>query len=135
MKESDVPQDKSSLKQNDIKELCYAVNDKGEYVTTLSSGWDTKTIVQEATLSQIQERIDLAKQQVYDEICSPIVYYMEVHRMDIQTLCAYVSMWTWRVKRHFKPSVFNRLNNKVLQRYADAFSITIEELKAFKGKE
>ena len=135
MKESEVPQDKSSLKENDIKELCYAVNEEGEYVTALSSGWETKTIVQEATLSQIEERIREAKQQVRDGIYSPIVYFMEVNRMDMQTLCAYVSMWKWRVKRHFKPSVYNKLNDKVLQRYADAFGITVVELKAFTGKE
>ncbi|EHO15550.1 hypothetical protein [Myroides odoratimimus] len=135
MKESDVPQDKSSLKENDIKELCYAVNDDGEYVTALSSGWETKTIVQEATLSQIEERVNEARQQVIDGVYSPIVYYMEVNRMDMQTLCAYVSMWKWRVKRHFKPTVFNKLSNTILQRYADAFGITVAELKAFKGKE
>ncbi|MFM9401127.1 hypothetical protein ACKLNQ_04185 [Myroides odoratimimus] len=135
MKESDVPQDKSSLKENDIKELCYAVNDDGEYVTALSSGWETKTIVQEATLSQIEERVNEARRQVIDGVYSPIVYYMEVNRMDMQTLCAYVSMWKWRVKRHFKPTVFNKLSNTILQRYADAFGITVAELKAFKGKE
>ncbi|MCA4791319.1 hypothetical protein HX045_02390 [Myroides odoratimimus] len=135
MKESDVPQDKSSLKENDIKELCYAVNDDGEYVTALSSGWETKTIVQEATLSQIEERVNEARQQVIDGVYSPIVYYMEVNRMDMQTLCAYVSMWKWRVKRHFKPTVFNKLSNTILQKYADAFGITVAELKAFKGKE
>ncbi|EPH11052.1 hypothetical protein HMPREF9713_02179 [Myroides odoratimimus CCUG 12700] len=135
MKESDVPQDKSSLTENDIKELCYAVNDDGEYVTALSSGWETKTIVQEATLSQIEERVNEARQQVIDGVYSPIVYYMEVNRMDMQTLCAYVSMWKWRVKRHFKPTVFNKLSNTILQRYADAFGITVAELKAFKGKE
>ncbi|EKB04826.1 hypothetical protein HMPREF9711_01691 [Myroides odoratimimus CCUG 3837] len=135
MKESDVPQDKSSLKENDIKELCYAVNDDGEYVTALSSGWETKTIVQEATLSQIEERVNEARHQVIDGVYSPIVYYMEVNRMDMQTLCAYVSMWKWRVKRHFKPTVFNKLSNTILQKYADAFGITVAELKAFKGKE
>lgn len=134
MKESEVPQDKSSLKQHEIKELCYAVNEEGEYVTALSSGWETKTIVQTATLDLIQVRVEEANQKVLAGEASPIVYFMELNRMDLQTLCAYVSMWTWRVKRHFKPSVFKMLNNKTLKRYADAFDISLEELKAFKGK-
>lgn len=134
MKESEVPQDTSSLNQHEIKELCYAVNDEGEYVTTLSSGWETKTIVQTATLDLIQERIDEASHKVSIGESSPILYYMELNRMDMQTLCAYVDMWTWRVKRHLKPSVFKMLTNKVLKRYADAFDITIEELKEYKGK-
>jgi hypothetical protein len=38
-------------------------------------------------------------------------------------------MWKWRVKRHFKPEVFAKLNDKTLQKYADAFDISIAELK------
>lgn len=131
MKESEVPQDKSSLKQNDIKELCYAVNEEGDYVTALSSGWETKTIVQTATLDLIQVRIDEAKERVLAGKASPIVYFMELNRMDLQTLCAYVNMWSWRVKRHFKPSVFKMLSDKTLKRYSDAFEISLEELKTF----
>lgn len=134
MKESEVPQDQSSLQSNSIKELCYAVNDKGEYVTALSSGWNPKTIVQEATLEQINRRIEEAKAKVASGMASPIVYFMEVHRMDMTTLCGYVSMMRWRVKRHFNPAVFRKLRSSVLKRYAEAFDITIEELKAFDGK-
>ncbi|MDM1043666.1 hypothetical protein HX004_00595 [Myroides sp. 1354] len=134
MKESEVPQDKSSLQDNDIQELCYAVNDQGEYVTALSSGWETKTIVQEATLEGINARVQEAKEQVANGLVSPIVYFMEVNRMDLPTLSAYVSIWRWRVKRHFKPRIFKKLSAKVLQKYADAFEITVAELKAFSGK-
>lgn len=134
MKESEVPQDKSSLQDNDIQELCYAVNDQGEYVTALSSGWETKTIVQEATLEGINARVQEAKEQVANGLVSPIVYFMEVNRMDLPTLSAYVSLWRWRVKRHFKPRVFKKLSAKVLQKYADAFEISVAELKAFSGK-
>ncbi|WP_410879156.1 hypothetical protein [Myroides sp. DW712] len=134
MKESEVPQDKSSLLDNDIQELCYAVNDQGEYVTALSSGWETKTIVQVATLEGINARVQEAKEQVANGVVSPIVYFMELNRMDLPTLSAYVSMWRWRVKRHFKPQVFKKLSAKVLQKYADAFEISVAELKAFSAK-
>lgn len=134
MKESEVPQDKSSLQDNDIQELCYAVNDKGEYVTALSSGWEIKTIVQKATLEGINTRVQEAKDQVANGVISPIVYFMEVNRMDLSTLSAYVSIWSWLVKRHFKPRVFKKLNDKILKKYADAFEISVAELKAFNGK-
>ncbi|MBB1149249.1 hypothetical protein H4K35_03725 [Myroides sp. NP-2] len=134
MKESEVPQDKSSLQENDIRELCYAVNEKGEYVTALSSGWETKTIVQEATLEGINTRVQEAKEQVARGLVSPIVYFMEVNRMDLPTLSAYVSLWRWRVKRHFKPEIFKKLSTSVLQKYANAFDISVEELKSFSGK-
>lgn len=131
MKESEVPQDTSSLGENSLKELCYAVNEKGEYVTALSAGWEPKTIVQQATLDAISVRIEEAKQQVEQGIVSPIVYYMELQRMDLTTLSAYVKLWKWRVKRHFNPNTFNKLNSSILERYATVFNITIEELKTF----
>jgi hypothetical protein len=38
-------------------------------------------------------------------------------------------MWQWRVKRHLKPTVFKSLSDSILKKYADAFNISIEELK------
>jgi hypothetical protein len=38
-------------------------------------------------------------------------------------------MWKWRVKRHFKPTVFAKLNDKILKKYADAFAISVDQLK------
>lgn len=44
-------------------------------------------------------------------------------------LASYVGMWAWRVKRHFKPKVFKRLSDKILNKYANVFEISIEQLK------
>jgi hypothetical protein len=41
-------------------------------------------------------------------------------------------MWQWRVKRHFKPKVFAKLNDKILQKYAETFEISVDELRNFK---
>ncbi len=133
MKKSEVPQDKSSLEKVQVKELCYAVDDQGKYTTELSSGWEPKSIVQHETLKLLQERIEQSKLDVKDELVSPIVYFMELHRMDWNTLGAYMNRWVWRIKRHAKPSVFKKLNQKTLQRYADIFDIKVEELKHYKG--
>ncbi|WP_430614483.1 hypothetical protein [Flavobacterium sp. JP2137] len=135
MKKSEVPQDKSSLEKVQVKELCYAVDDQGNYTTELSSGWEPKSIVQHETLQLLQERIEQSKSDVRNQLVSPIVYYMELHRMDWSTLAAYVNMWVWRVKRHAKPAVFKKLNQKILQRYADIFDIEVEELKNYKGED
>lgn len=129
MKKNEVPQDDSSLKSKDFKELCYAVNEAGDYVTAKSSGWDPKTIALDNTLQEINERVFKAKQDVLENKVSPIVYYMELHKMDLQILSSYVGMWRWRVKRHLKPKVFDGLSQKILQKYADVFEISIAELK------
>lgn len=129
MKKNDVPQDKSSLEANDFKELCYAVDENGNYTTALSSGWDPKTIALNNAIEDINERVAKAREDVLNNEVSPIVYYMELHKMDINILASYVGFFKWRVKRHFKPNKFKKLSNKVLQKYADVFEVSIAKLK------
>ncbi len=129
MKESEVPQDKSNLESASFRELCYAVDENGEYTTANSSGWDPKTIALNNAIEDIKERIEKAKKLVFNNQTSPIEYYMEVHKMDVPILASYMGLWQWRVKRHFKPSVFNKLSQKMLSKYAEVFSISIEQLQ------
>lgn len=129
MEKDKVPQDKSNLTKNNVKELLYATDENGNYTTTLSTGWEPKTIALSNSIDEINERISEAKQQVLNGQASPIVYFMEVNKMDLTILASYVGMWKWRVKRHFKPDVFAKLNDKILKKYADTFEVSIEELK------
>jgi len=129
MEKDKVPQDQSNLTKNNVKELLYATDENGNYTTTLSTVWEPKTIALSNSIDEINERIADARQQVLDGEASPIVYFMEINKMDLTILASYVGFWKWRVKRHFKPSVFASLNNKILQKYADTFEISIEELK------
>ncbi len=129
MQKKDVPQDQSKLSSKNMKELCYAVDENGEYTTELSTGWEPKTIALSKALEDIEERVAEAKQRVKDGKTSPIEYYMELNRMDLPILASYVGMWKWRVKRHFKPSVFKKLSNKILEKYATVFEVSVEKLK------
>lgn len=134
MKKENVPQDKSSLSDKNIRELYYAVDQEGKYTTALSTGWTPKTIVQEATLELLEQRIQQAQTDVKKGLVSPVVYFMEVHRMDWATLAAYMNQWVWTTKRHAKPRVFKKLKPKILQKYASVFQISVEELVHFNGE-
>jgi hypothetical protein len=134
MRKEEVPQDQSNLSKSNIKELVYATDENGNYTTTLSSGWEPKTIALSNSLDEINERIAIAKLQVLNGEVSPILYFMELNKMDISILSSYVGKWKWIVKRHFKPSVFIRLNERTLQKYADTFNISITELQNFNAK-
>lgn len=129
MKKNEVPQDKSNLESANFKELCYAVDENGEYTTVNSTGWDPKTIALDNAIEEINARVADAKKRVDNNQTSPIEYYMELHKMDINILASYVGIWKWRVKRHFKPSVFKKLSERTLQKYADVFEISVEQLK------
>jgi hypothetical protein len=63
MKKDDVPQDLSSLGKI-TKEVCYATDSNGKYVTELSSGWDVKIKALDTAWGDIEKRIASAKQQV-----------------------------------------------------------------------
>lgn len=133
MKKEEVPQDKSSLSDNEITEVCYAVDENGNYTKVSSKGWEPKTIVQNETLQIIEERIAQAREDVKNGVVSPIAYFMEFHKMDMNILADYTGYWKWRMKRHFKPKVFQKLSNKTLEKYANVFDISVDELKNFKG--
>ncbi len=133
MKKEDVPQDESKLETANIREMYYALDENGEYTTEVSTGWDPKTIALNNALEQIKERAEDAKRKVLNNETSPIEYYMELNKMDVPILASYVGFWQWQVKRHFKPSVFQRLNSKKLQKYADVFEISVEQLKNIKA--
>jgi len=124
MKDNDVPQDKSSF-----TDLYYAVDKEGNYITKKSSGWEPKKIALKKSLDLIDERVKDIKQKVIKNELSPIAYYMELNRMDISVLAAYFGKWKWIVKRHFKPSNFNKLSSKSLEKYADIFNISLAKLK------
>lgn len=129
MKLNEVPQDKSNLESAGFKELCYAVDEKGNYTTKTSSGWNPKKVALDHSLEYINERIEDFKQKALAKEISPIQYYMELNRMDLIVLSDYINKWQWQVKRHFKLNVFNKLSIDVLEEYASIFKVSIEQLK------
>ena len=134
MKKEEIPQDRSNLESADFKELCYAVDDEGNYITAQSTGWDPKTIALDNAIQDINERVEVAKQKVLNNQTSPIEYYMELHKMDLSILSSYVGIWKWRVKRHFKPSVFKNLKTRTLEKYAEVFDISVNDLQHIKER-
>ncbi|MBL4745653.1 MAG: hypothetical protein JKY08_04735 [Flavobacteriaceae bacterium] len=132
MKAKDVPQDKSSLTDKNMRELCYATDTDGNYVTKLSKGWEPKIIALNKSLDLLEERALHFKDLYKKGRISPIPYYMELSRMDLSTTASYMGKWNWQIKRHFKPRVFRSLSQKTLEKYATTFQITTTELTDIK---
>src|ERR1700744_223272 len=128
MKKEDVPQDLGALGKI-TKEVCYATDESGKYTTQLSDGWAIKATALDIAWQDIEVRIAAAKQKVLNNEASPILFFMEKALMDIEILAGYAGFWQWQIKRHLKPDVFNKLSDKKLQKYADAFNISIHDLK------
>lgn len=131
MKRTEIPQDQSALSGH-VKELCYAVDEKGQYATGLSEGWEVKTNALDVAWEDIRKRVDEAAAKVRSGEASPILFFMELRLMDPAIVAAYTGYWKWTVKRHLRPAVFARLNEKQLKKYADLFEVSVEELKTMK---
>ena len=134
MNKQNVPQDKSNLETANITEILYVTDESGNYTTANSKGWDAKSLALDESMSLISERTEQARKAVADGNASPILYFMEKNKMDWAILASYVGYWQWYVKRHAKPKIFGKLNSKILEKYANAFGISVEELKNFDGK-
>lgn len=134
MKKQDLPQDESNLKSANMTEVLYVTDENDNYTTANSTGWDAKKAALDESMELIHERIEEARQDVANGKVSPIIYFMELNKMDLAVLAAYVGMWQWRVKRHAKPKIFKSLSESALKKYADAFGISTDELKNFDGK-
>lgn len=128
MKKSEIPQDKSKL-EGFTREVDYAVDDSGKYTAALSTGWEVKTSALNLAWDDIRERVKTAKEKVLNGEASPVLFFMELKLMDPGILSSYTGFWQWQVKRHMKASVFKKLTDKKLQKYAELFEISMEELK------
>ena len=128
MKKENVPQDMSALGKI-TKEVCYATDSSGKYVTELSDGWEVKIDALDVAWKDVQERIAKAKQQVLNNEASPLLFFMEYRLMDVGILSDYTGYWKWQIKRHLRPEVFKRLSERRLQKYADAFNVKVDDLK------
>jgi len=132
MKQNEVPQDGNNLHEGTFKQLFYAVDDAGKYTPVTSVGWEPQNVAMEQAWEEVHAKVEKARQRVLAGELSPVGYYMEKNLMDLTLLASYVGKFQWQVKRHMNPTVFNRLSDKMLHRYAAAFKITIEELKHIK---
>ena len=128
MKKEEIPQDDGALNKL-TKELVYAVDGSGKYSTELSTGWDVKTKALDLAWKDIEKRIEAARQKVLNNEASPILYFLELRLMNMGILASYIGFWKWTIKKHLKPAAFNKLSQQKLQQYADAFNVSVEELK------
>lgn len=128
MKAKEVPQDDADMMRGKWKDPIYTVNEKGEYTTSYSLGWDVKNAVMQQAWDNINEKVEGVRQKVIDGKLSPIAYYMEKNIMDSSLLAKYMGIWHWKVKRHLKPKYFNRLPEETVEKYAEIFDLTSAEL-------
>lgn len=127
MEENKVPQDNIVTYANNRKAM-YATDNSGHYNVVASSGWEVE---EEATMQAVHE-LDRLASEAYQRVLqgekSALYFHMYNCRMDLQVLSESTGLFKWRIKRHFRPSVFHNLPENILKRYESALGISPEEL-------
>jgi hypothetical protein len=132
MKINQVPQDRGMINDS-RREVCYAVDDKGDYVMAGSAGWEPKNIANRQAWDLVDAAAALELEKVKAGKASPLAYHMARHQMGVLLLAGYVRINPVKVWLHLKPGFFRRLSPEMLKRYADVFSISTEELRTVPG--
>ena len=129
MKTDEVPQDNSKTYYGH-KRLLYAQTEQGHYTSVKSTGWEAEEQATLDAVNEYQRLADEARAEAHAGKVSALPYFMYLKRMDLPLLAQTSGYFQWQIKRHFKPSVYARLSDAKLQRYADVLDLTVEQLKS-----
>lgn len=129
---NEVPQEPMGYKGKDkVKKLVYAIDKDGHYTGVGSAGWDAENEATKQAWEAIDDELKETEQQVRNGTVSPIAYFMHKKLMDVGLLAKYAGKWQWQIKRHLKPEVFKKLDSKTLEKYAEIFGVSKEQLIGF----
>jgi len=129
MKIDEVPQDTENSTYGDARKLVYAVDEHGDFVGVKSSGWVVEAEATQSALNLIEQQCDAAWQRARNGETAPLEYYMYYQRMDLALLSQVSGLFQWRIRRHFRPAIFKKLNHKLLRRYSEALGLGIDTLQ------
>ena len=128
MLESEVPQEGNTTLGGHRKAL-YARGADGKLQIVRSAGWEVEEIVTRQAVEDLDRLAEDARQRVAAGLTSALEYHMHKARMDLPLLAQTTGLWQWRIRRHFRPAIFAGLSPALLQRYAEAMGLSIDQLK------
>jgi hypothetical protein len=111
------------------RELLYSYGADGKFEKKVGYHGESDRVTLQQAWDLFNDRIEAARRKVISGEASPILYYMEKTLVTPMDLSMHAGIIIWRVKHHLKLKVFNRLSEKTLKKYAEAFNITLDQLK------
>lgn len=129
MKQAEVPQDASPV-LGPARRALYAVDESGHYTTVASNGWRMDAIVTEQAIDEYQRLAREALARAHAGLSSPLEFHMYDRRLEPPALAQAAGLWQWRVRRHLRPEVFAKLDERVLRRYAEAMGLGVDALRS-----
>ena len=127
MLESEVPQEGNATLGGHRKAL-YARDADGKLQIVQSTGWEVEEIVTRQAVDDLNRLAEESRLRVNSGLTSALEYHMHKARMDVPLLAQTTGLWQWRIRRHFRPTVFASLSTALRRRYADAMGLTVDQL-------
>lgn len=128
MRPDEVPQESAPLFEGQRKAV-YVVDKDGHYQIAQSGGAEAEVTVTEDAVAWFAKLAEDARQRALRGEGSPLEYHMFRVRLDEPTLASAAGIWRWRVRRHLTTQGFAKLTPALLDRYADALGLTVEQLQ------
>ena len=128
MLDNEVPQEGNSTLGGQRKAM-YARGTNGKLHIVPSAGWEVEEIVTRQAVEDLDRQAEDARQRVIAGQTSALEFHMHKARMDVPLLSQVTGLWQWRIRRHFRPDVFQGLSSGLLKRYGDAMGLTVEQLQ------
>ena len=128
MLDNEVPQEGNSTLGGQRKAM-YARGTNGKLHIVPSAGWEVEEIVTRQAVEDLDRQAEDARQRVIAGQTSALEFHMHKARMDVPLLSQVTGLWQWRIRRHFRPAVFQGLSTRLLKRYGEAMGLSIEQLK------
>ena len=125
---ADVPQEGNRTLGNHRKAL-YAKDGNGRMVLVASRGSEIDEAVTLQAVDRLHGFAEAARQRCQAGQTAPLEVWMWSQRMDLALLSQVTGIWQWRIRRHFRPAIFARLPSTLLQRYARALGLRVEQLQ------
>ena len=129
MQVDQVPQEGNVTLEGHRKAV-YARDADGKIKVVGSAGWEVEEIVTLQAVETLRSQAAAAWQKARSGQASPLEYWMFARRMDLPLLAQSTGLWQWRIRRHFRPDIFARLDDALLARYAEALGIPVAQLKS-----
>ena len=128
MKTEEVPQDGGILEKSGVRDVCYAVDENGDYKQVISVGWDPKNDAIGYAWQTIFDECEEIKKEVIAGKKSPLAYHIHKLVMTPDILAAYSGFTKHQIKKWCKAKHFNKLSNQELELLARALKIELTQL-------
>jgi hypothetical protein len=107
--------------------ILYVEKEDGKYGPIQTGSYLTRNFLDDYELKR-KHLEDMLRNKILNKDVSPVYYYMVLGDLTISELAARVKLRKSKVKKHLEYGSFNLINGEILNKYADVFNVSVEDM-------